>query len=221
MGWKQIFVADQSFFKSLYEQSKAWGELSPLKLTNELFVYGAGVVVQSGDSGLKLSPDIQWSPLKCRIRGKFALWVSEGASAKLIVWFGWKKNGDYCNVDGSPMWGAVYEISSGTGAVDLHDFEAVIEGSKVTIYIDGSKWLEKTIDATPMHVVLGASIEGATGQAAVAFTEVYVEYYDWVEDIFLSMYDMMKYMIWIFMIAILIALVIRVFRGKKERGEKE
>jgi hypothetical protein len=244
VGWKQFFKITSDDFKTYYDQGKKWGDLDPIKITlsnNVYYTVGLYGMPAEGSEMSRYSPKIaQPQGYPTRITAKLIFFTEAGTpiSCEAVIYIVFYKNGDPAKSStGAFGFGYVFPVkvepSVNTG--EFHEFKVETSGNKITLYLDGYKDGEVTLE-TPLqsfsflvvlkryYVASESTQEPAEPQQqdgfALAIYEITGEYYDQWEDLFNMMTQVMFIMMLIMMGVMLFTMIFRIFKPKKKGGEE-
>jgi hypothetical protein len=243
VGWKQFFRITSGDFKSYFDKGQKWGDLNPFEVTvGGTKYYGAGLVglPAEGQATGGFSPKIAHVPgANTRISVKFMLYADAntpiGCAARMYIVF--YTNGDTAKDDqGKDALGfeIVITQSPSTNTTEFHEFRVEQSGNRVVWYVDGQKLNETVLNGTLQSFVFYVMLirykvaSEATSSAeqtaqtptpgdayGVIIYEITAEYYDWLEDVFSTMTQVMVVMMFAMVGVTLITTLIRAFRVRE------
>ena len=243
VGWKQFFRITSGDFKQYYDKAQKWGDLYPFEVTvGGTKLYGAGLagLPAEGQAVGGFSPKIIHVPgARTRITVKFIFHVDAntpyGCAARLYVVF--YTNGETAKDDyGNDAFG--FEISlpysPTTNVTEFHEFRVEQSGNNIAWYVDGNKLdeakLNGTLQSFSFYIMLihykVASEAGQSTQTPVpgdaygiVIYEITAEYYDWLEDVFNTITQVMFVAMFIMVGVTLFTTLFRAFRVERRRAE--
>ncbi|MEM2287900.1 MAG: hypothetical protein QW503_02310 [Sulfolobales archaeon] len=216
MGWKTFYKIDESQFKRFYDEAKRWGDLYPMKvITSEKEYYGCGAYKTNGT--FKLSPKIQHPiGVKTRITIKY-LFLAEtnapaGSSSSIGVVF-YKNSETSKDPQGNDFHGVSVLLNTSPPSTHVEAKTLTVEqdNNKIVIVYDG-KSSEYQLEPPLQSFAVAIRVDSYTG---IAVYEVTGEYYDFIEDIFNMMFNVMMIMMFIIIGVTIVGMIIRAFRGRK------
>lgn len=243
MGWKQYFRMTSADFKSYFDKGEKWGDLYPYEVTvGATKYYGVGLVdlPAEGQATGGFSPKIAHVPgASTRINVKFMLYADAntpiGCAARMYIVF--YTNGDTAKDDqGKDALGFEIMItkSPAVGTAEFHEFRVEQNGNRVAWYVDGQKLDEVVLNGTLQSFVFfimliryrQASEATSTAEQSaqvpvpgdaygIVIYEITAEYYDWLEDVFSAITQVMVVMMFAMVGVTLITTLIRVFRVRE------
>jgi hypothetical protein len=242
VGWKQFFRITSGDFKSYFDRGQKWGDLDTFEVTvRGTKYYGAGLVELPAEGRAigGFSPKIAHVPgASTRINVKFMFYADAntpiGCATRLYIVF--YTNGDTAKDDrGRDALGFELMVvrSPATTTVEFHEFRVEQSGNRVVWYLDGQKLDEVVLNGTLQSFVffvmliryrLASEATSSTEQSeapapddayGIIIYEVTAEYYDWLEDVFSSITQVMVVMMFAMVGVTLITTLFRAFRVRE------
>ena len=239
MGWKTFFKMTSNDFKTYYDQSKKWGDLTPIRFVlsgNEIYSVGLYGMPDVGSEITGYTPKIK-CPLatQLRITVKLIFYMDAGTpiSCEGAIFIFPYKNGDLATDAG---YGFPFPVrqSPSVNTGEFHEFVVEINGDQFILIIDGVKTAPLRLSppvqsfnlliALRRYYVASESAEKPVEPQqqdgfALAIYEITGEYYDQWEDFF-NMITQVLYISMFIMIGVMVVtMIIRMFRSKKKGWE--
>ena len=229
MGWKVFFQMTQEQFKSKYEKGEKWGELFPalVRVTNATVesYYGAGIITDSPTQILHSQKMQHFVGAKTRLSAKYLVGFKAGAVGKAGIYISFYKDGEFSkDPEGYTYFGIAHTLSTAQqyDIVEKHEYRVETENAKITLYLDGTKMKEYTLEAPLQSFVYALQVPEVSGNLVfIVIYEVKAEYYDVLEDILNMMMSAFWWMMVIMMAIMVISMLVRAFRREKRVKEKE
>ncbi|MEM4847119.1 MAG: hypothetical protein QW794_05115 [Thermosphaera sp.] len=215
MGWKVFYKIDESQFKRFYDELKRWGDLYPLRvITPEKTYYGCGAYKTNGT--FRFSPKIQHPiGVKTRITIKY-LFLAEanapaGSSSSIGIVF-YKNSETSKDPQGYDFHGVRVSLVSSPPSTHVEAKTLVVEqdNNKIVLVYDG-KSSEYQLEPPLQSFAVAIQVDRYTG---IAVYEVIGEYYDFIEDIFNMMFNVMMIAMFIVLGVTFVGAIIRAFRRR-------
>lgn len=239
VGWKTFFKMTSNDFKTYYDQSKKWGDLTPIRFVlsgKEIYSVGLYGMPNEGSEITGLTPKIN-CPLatQLRITVKLIFYMDAGTptSCEGAIFIFPHRNGDLATDAG---YGARFPIrqtpSVNTG--EFHEFVVEINGDQLVITVDGNKYapvpLNPPVQSFKLLLALRRyRLESESAEKpvepqqqdgfALAIYEITGEYYDQWEDLFNTMTQVLQISMFIMIGVMMVTMIIRMFRSKKKGVE--
>jgi len=220
MGWKTFYSVDESHFKGLYDRAEKWGDLIAYKLTiGTEEHYGAGITDVSPTAWM-FSPKIQHTIGKTRITVKYYLWVSANVTGEVALGIVFYDNGNTVKDEqGYDLHGVSHTVETAPteNVAEPHELVIEQENNRIVYSVDGNKIGEAQLQGTLASFKLAVQIKSVSnGEIGIIITGVTAEYYDYIEDMINQMMTVMNIMMYVMIGVMVLGVVIRAFKPRKE-----
>jgi len=224
MGWKTFYHVDEAFFKKLFNESKLWGGLYPIKITIAgAEHYGAGVI-SSSPTPFAQSPKVAMAyglmAKKARVKVKlYAVAGSNSEGAVSIGFVGYKDDTACRDEHGYDFHGASIALRNPAATAAFEDFELLVEvdDNIIKLSINGTDLGTYKLDSAPQSFTIACRVESVVaGLVGVVVVGVTAEHYDHMEDVMNQVMSMMNIMMWVMIAVVVVSVIVSALRRKRE-----
>ncbi|MEM2698782.1 MAG: hypothetical protein QXF17_05645 [Ignisphaera sp.] len=228
MTWTKYFELDQAKIKDMYLRNQSWGELiTYLWIADSQYLYGIGWY-QSGTTGVPKygSPiPVTFAAIgdkKCRIDVDSLAMVGIGSTGEAYTMIYALKGEDPVM---PYILGVGVSITSPPNRNIGIPFKVslVIEGKKMSVYVDNEKIRDIDLSDVPDKVKIGVYTIDVNGSMGCMFTYISASYYDVIAGLMQQIMSILPMIMWIMIGVMVVSLLVRAFASRRgeRRAERE